>query len=69
MAEFRPKPVVFQGRRYVPVVGIVRQKNKDGTPALLEVMRDDDQIDLSKDPAREFVVFLGVERVFGKKGR
>lgn len=55
---------IIGGEQYRPVVLIVRSKNADGSPAVLEHLREDDVADIARGD-REFLVVYGTPALWG----
>lgn len=62
-----PKRKRIGDKTYRPVVLIVRTRNEDGTPGLLEHLRDDDVAHLDKGETDFVIVYMSVEAVATKK--
>lgn len=54
MKGLYPHDVEIGSEKYRPAICIIRTKNKDGTPGLLEHLRANDKADLAQDT--EFTV-------------
>jgi len=55
VSGFPPRKTIG-GRVYVPTVFVIRTKNEDGSPGLVEHVREDDRVQLSEEAETEVLV-------------